>query len=276
MVKIKKGLKKKLKKALKPHTKWWLWCPRPTQGGINLIRALGGKRIKPEGNRFKPRPWKIPINWGSTAFDFVGNCLNHPEHVQTCIDKLLFFETVSATCHQYIPRHTENKETAEKWVQRGDTVVCRTIVNGHSGQGIVIAAPKGKHPVVDAPLYTLYIPKDEEYRIHCIRHEENDGNKAVVFYSQKKVKRANFQGKHNRFVRCFDNGYTYQHDGIELPRCVTEAAREVFNATGLDFGAVDIIFCKRENKAYVLEINTAPGLEGKSVEAYATAFQKYF
>jgi len=48
------------------------------------------------------------------------------------------------------------------------------------------------------------------------------------------------------------------------------------SALGLDFGAVDIIYNEHENQYYVLEVNTAPGLEGTTVEKYAEAFAKEF
>ena len=43
---------------------------------------------------------------------------------------------------------------------------------------------------------------------------------------------------------------------------------------GLDFGAVDVIWNEHESKAYVLEINTAPGLEGSTVEDYKEFFNR--
>jgi D-alanine-D-alanine ligase-like ATP-grasp enzyme len=49
---------------------------------------------------------------------------------------------------------------------------------------------------------------------------------------------------------------------------------EAVAALGLDFGAVDIIEDK-EGNFYVLEINTAPGLEGHTVTSYAKAFHGY-
>lgn len=274
MVKIKRKLKRQIKKKLiKPRTKWWLWCPRPTEGGINLIKALGGKRIKAEGNRFKSKLHKVVINWGSNEIDLDGNAFILNTEDKVCVNKLTFFNRMTAAgVGKYLPAYTTDKKIAENWIKEKLTVVCRTILNGHSGKGIVIAAPKGKNRLVDAPLYTVYLPKDEEYRVHCIRGEDD----IHVFYQQKKVKRANYVGKHNRYVRCYDNGYTYQHDNIELPGSVIQAAIEVFQASNLDFGAVDVIFSRRDNRACVLEINTAPGLEGKSVEAYAEAFKKYF
>jgi glutathione synthase/RimK-type ligase-like ATP-grasp enzyme len=46
------------------------------------------------------------------------------------------------------------------------------------------------------------------------------------------------------------------------------------SALGLDFGAVDIIWNEREDKCYVLEVNTAPGLQGSTLENYANAIME--
>ena len=54
----------------------------------------------------------------------------------------------------------------------------------------------------------------------------------------------------------------------DSPQQVLDQAKLAVKATGLDFGAVDIIWNNLQEKAYVLEINTAPGLEGQSVETY--------
>jgi D-alanine-D-alanine ligase-like ATP-grasp enzyme len=43
-------------------------------------------------------------------------------------------------------------------------------------------------------------------------------------------------------------------------------------AVGLDFGAVDIIWNQTQDRCYVLEINTAPGLCNTTCQKYAEAF----
>jgi D-alanine-D-alanine ligase-like ATP-grasp enzyme len=45
-------------------------------------------------------------------------------------------------------------------------------------------------------------------------------------------------------------------------------------ACGLDFGAVDIIFNERKQTAFVLEVNTAPGLTGQTVAGYVERFKE--
>ena len=43
--------------------------------------------------------------------------------------------------------------------------------------------------------------------------------------------------------------------------------------SGLTFGAIDVIWNEHQQKAFVLEINTAPGIEGTTVEKYAAKFR---
>jgi D-alanine-D-alanine ligase-like ATP-grasp enzyme len=75
-------------------------------------------------------------------------------------------------------------------------------------------------------------------------------------------------------VRNLANGFVFQRNGIEVPEVVRQVARDTLLAVeGLTFGAVDVIFNERANRAYALEINTAPGLEGTTVDDYVTFFR---
>jgi D-alanine-D-alanine ligase-like ATP-grasp enzyme len=55
---------------------------------------------------------------------------------------------------------------------------------------------------------------------------------------------------------------------------MTEHSISAVNTLGLDFGAVDLIVAK-DGRVYVLEVNTAPGIEGITLEKYVKAFQNY-
>lgn len=54
---------------------------------------------------------------------------------------------------------------------------------------------------------------------------------------------------------------------------VRNAAKQAVNALGLDFGAVDIL--ANDEQAWVLEVNTAPGIGGSMPKLYAETFKKY-
>ena len=48
------------------------------------------------------------------------------------------------------------------------------------------------------------------------------------------------------------------------------------NLLGLDFGAVDIGHRLIDNKLFVFEINTAPGITGTTLDNYAKAIYNYY
>lgn len=164
-----------------------------------------------------------------------------------------------------IPPHTTDKAVATGWAGEGKVVVCRRKLNGHSGAGIVVAARV--EDIVDAPLYTQYVKKAKEFRVHVAFGQ--------VIDVQAKRKRIDFSGEVNFAVRNHDNGWVYCRENIEEPADLRDQALRSISALGLDFGAVDIIYNQHYNKCYVLEVNTAPGLEGTSVTKYTEAFVQH-
>ena len=54
---------------------------------------------------------------------------------------------------------------------------------------------------------------------------------------------------------------------------MTVAATNAIDAIGLDFGAVDVGYDEKTNTCVVYEINTAPGIEGSTVDWYAERFK---
>lgn len=230
-----------------------------------LASALGSFQIKHEGSRFShwndPRWWVI--NWGSSHCPTGNRVLNPSINVNRASDKLKFFQLIKDSCR--VPDFTTSKQTAAGWfTKRKDMVVCRTILSGHSGAGIIISETASD--LVEAPLYTKYIPKDGEFRLHFISGRRDP------FFVQRKVKRKDTETSANPRVRNLENGYVYAHNDIVLPSDVLTQGKAAFMASHLDFGAMDLIWSERQQKAYVLEINCAPGLQGQTIEAYKDAF----
>lgn len=242
-----------------------------SKGCKELSKALNVKRIKHERSRFKGSPRKTIINWGAGQLSpEINKCLVLNREVGKATNKLSLFNLCKQNkLEEFIPPFTTDINEAVKWIQNGKTVVCRTVLNGHSGAGIVLAAPGNPLALVKAPLYVKYIPKNDEYRVHCFRSRKNEYQ---VFDVQRKARVVDIpDDKINWKIRNLEGGFIYQRNNIEVPKCVTEAALKVFSITGLDFGAVDVIYTKK-GKAYVLEINTAPGLAGTTLENYVAMF----
>jgi glutathione synthase/RimK-type ligase-like ATP-grasp enzyme len=233
-----------------------------SQSAKALAQALGVKRLKPEG-RMIAKPF---INWGASKINReIENgllCYNHPYSVGIASNKLKTFLTLDGVVP--IPDYTTDLVEAQEWLNSGITVVERHTLTGHSGEGIRLVEFDDDLSV-DAKLYVKYIKKEQEYRLHVFLDE--------VFFVQRKARALDVpDDKVNWQVRNHANGFIYANQDIELPDVAKEMAIEAIQTLGLDFGAVDMIYNARQNKFYVLEINTAPGLFGTTLDKYVEKF----
>lgn len=239
-----------------------------SKGAKALARHLLIKRIRHQDSKFKGGLMKTVLNWGATELPkealkcFV---INHPAAVQEVSNKLSFFETVEGM--EITPKFTTNKELAMEWASKENkAVVCRQILNGSGGRGIIVAHTP--EMVINAPLYTKYVPKKDEYRVHIFQDTVIDVQKKGVTHN-KVVDGVNYQIRNHR------NGFIYMRDNIEPPYAVEVVALKAFKEFNLHFGAVDVIWTDNTKKALVLEINTAPGLEGATTGIYAEELKGY-
>ncbi len=220
--------------------------------------------IKHENSKFKGSPKKVVLNWGSSTLPpeaLKCKVLNHPDAVKKAIDKRSFFE---ANQEHSVP-FTLDKEQALNWLEQGKTVVIREQVKGHGGEGISIIT--NKEEFKDAPLYTLYIPKKEEYRLHVFNGE--------VFFVQRKARIQAVRDENvNWKVRNMAGGFIFANKDVEVSDVAEELAIACVKNLGLDFGAVDIIYNERQDKYFALEVNTSPGLAGTTLEKYCEQFGK--
>jgi len=235
-----------------------------SQSAKVLAQSLGVKRIKPT---YTPRRNEIIINWGRSVnvdhYPVSQHDLNPSYAIAIACNKLKTFNKLNGNGFEYIPDYTIHNTEAEEWLQEGHKVYCRTTLTGHSGSGIVIAT--NSYELVDAPLYTIQTKHKYEFRVHVF--------KGKVIDVQQKKKRSGVEA--NSAIRNHSNGYVYARCDITVPSIVLEASAKAVSIIGLDFGAVDIGYRERDNKAFVFEINTAPGLVGTTIEVYKNAFNNY-
>lgn len=230
-----------------------------------LADALGGKVLRLEGSRFRPRPTDVIINWGNTN-PYAGPMVmfNEPETIRNVSNKLVFFQRLKdMLIEDLIPPFWTNKEDIP---DEDFPIVCRTVLAGHSGEGIVIANTRDE--LVDCPLYVKYIKKQDEYRIHV--GVLNDGGTSIIS-QQRKARRADMDDP-NWQIRNHANGFVFVRQNVQPPALALDVAQRAMLASGLDFGAVDVIWNERQQRAYVLEINSAPGLEGTTIDDYVRYF----
>lgn len=228
-----------------------------------LANALGGRVLRREGSTYRERERDTIINWGS-GHTLYRNVLNRPDCVAAASNKLTTFNTLRGTgCS--IPDFWVN---AEDIPDEAFPIVCRTVLSGHSGAGIVIADDRGG--LVRAPLYVRYIKKQDEYRVHVGRRE----GQSIIIAVQRKARRLEVENP-NYQIRNHANGFVFIRNGVDPDPSVIEQAKLAVETLGLDFGGVDVIWNEREGRAYVLEVNSACGLEGSTIEDYADFFRNY-
>ena len=234
-----------------------------------LAEVTGARRIRHENSRFRGNQDKVVINWGSSKLpEQVSRCkiLNRPEVVENASNKLKFFKTVGGACR--IPPFTTSKAEAMAFCSNGKIIVERHKLTGNSGEGIRLVEANKPEEIQDAPLYVVYVPKKQEYRVHV-------ANNTVVDLQRKARRRDVPDDQIDWRIRNHDNGFIFQRNDLEVPVDVRVQALKSCKALGLDFGAVDVIYNESKGRAYVLEVNTAPGLTGETLEGYARRFSQW-
>lgn len=275
----------------------------PSNGAVALKNALGATLLRSEGSAYRGRPDKLLINWGSsnaeaqrlTAMTPARNTLNQPRSIARASNKKTCLEVLTEQGLSTVPWYT-SLEAALGHADNG-RIYARTKLTGSSGEGIRMimstqdaqadeARDEGFPFPVDfvgtanmaeqyrgTNLFTIGITgKRQEWRIHVVQGE--------VILSQLKLRRQGFEEDegYTSLVRNVETGWVYSvnFDQATYPQleAVKALAVRAVAALGLDFGAVDLV--ERRGEPYVLEVNTAPGLEeeGSSLRAYTAAFQR--
>jgi len=206
------------------------------------------------------------INWGSTERLLGTTYLNDPGNVAITVDKLAAYHTLH-DAEVPVPEFTEEQEVAHQWWMDGELVVCRKLLRASQGRGMVLASREREQPIVPAPLYTKYKKKAEEYRVHCVRGD-------IIDIQMKRKRKETDNERINYQIRNYHNGWVFCRGGVIAPDCVRAAGRAAVTALRLDFGAADIGYNRHDESATVYEVNTAPGIEGSTLDYYYEAFAK--
>lgn len=256
----------------------------------SLARALDGRKVYPDRN-YRPRRRHTVINWGCNRTpnwipelqSSGARLINRMQAVNIAQDKLLTFNRLRDEGVN-TPEFTTSRVVAEEWLGNLDRVYCRTLLRGSEGRGIVtVSQDTGdrdyefmEHELVDAPLYVLGIRGVRtEYRVHVLNGE------AIAVSRKRRLTSESLEerGVESRgtFIRNTANGYIYSRETLEDTERLHSVPIQAVNALGLDFGAVDIIshiISHGDDRVDVLEINTAPGIEGETLDAYVNGFRR--
>lgn len=246
----------------------YVYRTHATPGGRAIASELGARITRRRDSRFRADSAAAIINWGSTNAPDLPTVINSSRSVLTAVDKELLRGLLSATEGVRVPKRLDLMQAQQKLLD-GKRIVARSLLRASGGRGMAVVHP-GEHipervDGVPVKAYYEYIPKSKEYRVHC-------ASGYGIFHIQQKRRRQTVDGGgdvYDNEIRNAGNGWVYCHNEIqEIPSEVLHQGWAGFEASGLDFGAVDVIYMQRRNRAWVLEINTAPGLEGATVQKY--------
>jgi glutathione synthase/RimK-type ligase-like ATP-grasp enzyme len=210
------------------------------------------------------------VNWGCSKLPVNAlpgqKVLNKPEACALAKNKLLTFQKFKAAGVPH-PEWWTNKNE----IDRKSIIIARQSLTGSGGDGIVVIRPEDKE-VANAPLYTRYIQKTAEYRLHVV-------NGRVIAVQQKRKDGEAEQTADQKLIRNHANGWNFAINNVtfandEQRNQCEQAAVASVAALGLDFGAVDLVVSKKDPRPYVLEVNTAPGIESPTIlEQYTNNFR---
>jgi len=116
-----------------------------------------------------------------------------------------------------------------------------------------------------AQFFVQYVPVADEYRVWVYRKSH------LGTYEKTMVRPAEYK----KIGRNYKNGFAFRLvDSDRVPRGAVDEAVKSVAALGLDFAAVDILRGK-DGQFYVLELNTAPGVEGPNRQVIQGLVRKW-
>lgn len=241
---------------------------RPSASAFALRQALveAGANVN-INTRGQTRSWRRKIiNWGSTNVDLQAT-LNPSENVGWAVDKIITLEALGEGGVR-VPQWW----TTTTGVPTDQTILARSCLNCSSGAGITIV--RSGEPMPTAPLYVQYVKKSAEYRVHVFKGK-------TIFVQQKRKKENVTQTSLQSLIRSHANGWVFAENNVtfkdqEQESCTKAMAVRAVELLGLDFGAVDVIIGKKDGLPYILEVNTAPGLQStRLTSAYVNAIKEW-
>jgi len=241
-----------------------------------LSELLGSKRVRDIG-RYTPKRGHTVLNWGlGRAPSWLGTAstrgvriLNNPDAVNVASNKLSTFRALQSAGIS-IPEFTTSHLVARSWLDAGEIIVERHNLRGSSGEGIRIVSMDDEDTEADiqqAPLYTKFIAKTAEYRVHIFNGQMID------FVQKKRVSTERRDDTFNPYISSMEHGWVFTRTEVPEVPGVIRLAQAAVAALDLDFGAVDIM--SFEGRSYVLEVNTAPGLAGTTLVKYGNALRRF-
>jgi len=226
------------------------------------------KIIKTNNSRFNWNRTGLVINWGRSDLPTITNrtIINKPQCITKAADKINFLSLMEDNNIQ-APRLLTHEECMHA-LREGNKILIRE-PRGFGGKGIdVIRSPDAFNGIPRGKFAVKFYPKRHEYRAHVWRGE-------VIALTQKKARRGTERSNEQRLIWNHANGWVHCRENVEEPEGIRGLASQSVNLCGLDFGAVDLML-NRDDTLRVLEVNTAPGVDGQVKDAYIEVIREEY
>ena len=233
--------------------------------GAKSISSFFGTRKVYRDRRYVAKPTDVQINWGNTRHIpvFRDGYLNSNIAVGNSSNKLTTHRLLDEAGVRSLQTAFNQEDAEALFTDEGDKVFCRTLTRASEGRGIVIAETVDE--LVQSRLYTKYERHTNEYRVHVLNGE------VIHIVEKRKMSESTLEDRGITFdamIKNHDNGWIFSEklakvrhlDGVWKTDILTQSVAAVA-ALGLDFGAVDVIYDNPRRLAFVLEVNSAPGME---------------
>lgn len=230
-----------------------------SESGKLLAESFNAKKVRPDGN-YRPQNDEVILNWGMSETPnwagLIGNVkvINHWDAIKVSVNKLKAFEKLKAAGVN-VPLFSTRLDDAKQWLQNGDIIVCRKILCGSQGDGIVICKTLEELNAVapEVKVFVRYFKRKKEFRVFVANGE--------IFDFSEKKKKEDFIGEHNTFVRNLAGGYIFARQNVVLPEIVKQQSIAAAAALNLQITAIDIGYNEAQNLAVVFEANCSFAFE---------------
>jgi hypothetical protein len=239
--------------------------------------------------KYRPENVKLVINYGCSTlptwwYRLPSDCkiLNHPDQVGVSANKIRMQQAFATLCPNKFLEFFLHKGEAQAAIDEGKTVIARTLISSHSGRGIVMSPPE---PLPDARLYTVLKRRRglREYRVFMsdgkfmdVVCKKRKGREKLIEMGISEDEAATWWDDRKRqVIRCWDNGWAFCHNNLPMDdQSVFDEIAE-HTARLLTWGCVDVLIDSRTKEWYMVEINSAPGLDaGNTQHVYIESFRE--
>lgn len=161
-----------------------------------------------------------------------------------------------------IPEIRKTTESARELFAHGQNIVLARSKIHRAGNDIVVVTSSELLQYVYADFFVQYIESVKEYRVHVYRNKIiRVGEKIPVAPIKSTIIKSRPNGWHIEYLPRGNRPISLLND-----------ARIAVSSLGLDFGVVDMII-DSDRRAFVLEVNTGPGLDDTGIRIYGRKFE---